>query len=108
MAAVDRGVRYDERTERYRDCRWCQGKGCIYCKSEADKAYKAMFPDGPQPIATFDLTTEEGKKAARDFIGNLTGVSVAVLRLDMPLTGERTGHIATDLVNLLLKELARE
>lgn len=61
------GVRYDERTERYRDCRWCQGKGCIYCKSEADKAYKAMFPDGPQPIATFQ-NTPEGREALKEFI----------------------------------------
>lgn len=66
-------MRYDERTERYRDCRWCQGRGCLYCKAEADKAYKAMFPDGPQPIATFDTTTPEGQKAAGDFLRKLGG-----------------------------------
>jgi hypothetical protein len=53
----------------YRDCRWCQGRGCLYCKSEADKAYKAEFPDGPKPIATFDLSTPEGIAAARRVIG---------------------------------------
>lgn len=46
-------MRYDECREIYRDCRWCKGKGCLYCKAEADKAYKAAFPDGPQPMATF-------------------------------------------------------
>lgn len=46
-------MRYDEMKEVYRDCRWCKGKGCLYCKAEADKAYKAAFPDGPQPMATF-------------------------------------------------------
>ena len=53
---------------RYRDCRWCRGSGCIYCASEADKAYKAAFPDGPKPIATFD-NTPEGLAAAREAIG---------------------------------------
>lgn len=42
---------------KYRDCRWCGGSGCLYCAAEADKAYKRAFPDGPQPFATF--TTDE-------------------------------------------------
>lgn len=61
-------MRYDPEKEIYRDCRWCKGQGCLYCKNEADKAYKAAFPDGPQPIATFP-TTEEGMEAARKVIG---------------------------------------
>jgi hypothetical protein len=62
-------ARFDEQRSIYRDCRWCQGRGCIYCKAEADKAYKAAFPDGPQPIATFDISTPEGAEAARNAIG---------------------------------------
>ena len=59
-------MRYDPEREVYRDCKWCSGNGCIYCKSEADKAYKSAFPDGPQPIATF---TNEELLTARDAIG---------------------------------------
>jgi hypothetical protein len=64
-------VRYDPQRETYRDCRWCRGRGCLYCKSEADKAYKAAFPNGPQPIATFDTSTPEGLEAARAFLKEL-------------------------------------
>lgn len=64
-------MRYDDQREVYRDCRWCQGRGCLYCKSEADKAYKAAFPDGIKPIATFDTTTPEGVAAAKAFIEGL-------------------------------------
>ena len=45
--------RFDEARDIYRDCPWCGGAGCIFCKQEADKAYKRQFPDGPQPIAVF-------------------------------------------------------
>lgn len=47
--------RYDEAKQIYRDCKWCHGKGCLACPAERDKAYKAAFPDGPKPIATFKL-----------------------------------------------------
>lgn len=57
--------------EAFRDCRWCRGKGCVYCESEANKAYKAAFPDGPKPIATFDLTTPEGVEGLQVFIAKL-------------------------------------
>lgn len=53
---------------RYRDCRWCHGAGCLYCESEADKAYKRAFPDDPTPIASFP-NTPEGMAAARQAIG---------------------------------------
>jgi hypothetical protein len=62
-------VRYDDARKIYRDCRWCHGKGCLYCESEADKAYNAAFPDGPVPIATFD-NTPEGIAAAKAVIGS--------------------------------------
>lgn len=61
-------MRFDEQRSIYRDCRWCRDRGCLYCKAEADKAYKAAFPDGPQPIATFP-TTPEGMEAANRVIG---------------------------------------
>jgi hypothetical protein len=59
-------VRFDPQRAVYRDCRWCVGKGCLYCASEADKAYRADFPDGPTPIATF---TVDELPAAKDAIG---------------------------------------
>lgn len=61
-------MKFDEQRSVYRACRWCQGRGCLYCKSEADKDYKADFPDGPQPIATFPATPE-GLESARKVIG---------------------------------------
>lgn len=66
-------MRYDDKREVYRDCRWCRGKGCLYCKAEADKAYKHAFPDGPKPIATFDTTTPEGAEAAVNFVKSIMG-----------------------------------
>ncbi len=64
-------VRYDEEKEIYRDCRWCHGSGCLYCKAERDKEYKRQFPDGPVPVATFEGTTE-GIAALKDFIEKAT------------------------------------
>lgn len=61
-------ARFDPQRAVYRDCRWCQGKGCLYCEAEANKAYKAAFPDGPRPIATFAMTPE-GVAAAKSAIG---------------------------------------
>ena len=62
-------VRYDPVKQIYRDCKWCGGKGCLYCKAEADKAYKAAFPDAPKPITSFDISTPEGVEKARNAIG---------------------------------------
>lgn len=59
-------MRFDPKRSVYRDCRWCGGRGCIYCESEANKAYKADFPDGPQPIATFTI---DELPSAKDAIG---------------------------------------
>jgi hypothetical protein len=40
-------------------CRWCNDRGCISCadkrkkrQEQMDAAYKAQFPNGPQPIFT--------------------------------------------------------
>lgn len=48
--------RYDPEKAIYRDCRWCNGQGCVACPGEADKEYKRQFPEGPKPIATFKLS----------------------------------------------------
>lgn len=44
----------------YRDCKWCQGRGCLSCPVEAEKQYKREFPDGPKPILT--IPTEDFEK----------------------------------------------
>ncbi len=62
-------MRFDDQRSVYRDCRWCQGRGCLYCKAEADKAYKAAFPEGPKPIATFNLSDPADMEVARRSIG---------------------------------------
>lgn len=56
--------RYDEERSIYRDCRFCQGAGCLACPEEAEKAYRDEFPDGPQPILT--ITKEEFDRADID------------------------------------------
>jgi hypothetical protein len=66
------GMRYDEARGIYRDCRFCGGRGCLYCPAEADKAYKAAFPEGAKPLATFKLSDFEkpgGLEAIRKAIG---------------------------------------
>ncbi len=40
---------------RYRDCPKCRGIGCVSCPEEAEAEYKRQFPDGPKPIATFEI-----------------------------------------------------
>ena len=62
-------VRYDEKVGIYRDCKWCGGRGCVYCPGEAEAEYKRQFPDGPKPIATFDMTTKKGIAKAKKAIG---------------------------------------
>lgn len=61
----DRGV--------YRDCKWCQGRGCIYCEAEADAEYKRQFPDGPKPIATFERPAGESLETT---LSRVLGVAV--------------------------------
>lgn len=47
-------MRYDPQKQRYQDCKWCQGRGCLACSGEAKKDFEASQP---QLIATF--TNEE-------------------------------------------------
>lgn len=61
----DMQVRYDEERGVYRDCKWCKGKGCLYCAGEAKKEYQRQFPDGPKPIATFPNTAAGRRKCAK-------------------------------------------
>lgn len=61
--------RYDPEKGIYRDCRWCQGRGCVHCPAEADKEYKRQFPDGPKPIATFKLSDVDDMKRLRSVLG---------------------------------------
>lgn len=61
-------MRYDQDRAVYRDCRWCGGRGCLQCEIEADKAYKQSFPNGAQPIATFNLNDPDSLARAKDSI----------------------------------------
>lgn len=61
-------VRYDPVKRIYRDCKWCNGRGCLGCEEEADKAYKRQFPNGPVPIATFTREQVEAG-ALRNLLG---------------------------------------
>ena len=53
----------------YRDCKFCGGTGCLACPSEVDKEYKRQFPDGPKPIATFNLADEKDIAKAKHVFG---------------------------------------
>lgn len=55
----------------YRNCRFCNGSGCIACPGESDREYKKQFPDGPVPLATFKLDDPEDMETARQTIGGL-------------------------------------
>ncbi len=55
---------------RFRDCPWCYGRGCAACDGEAEKAYKRQFPNGPQPVATFDTRTQQGRDGLRNMVGS--------------------------------------
>lgn len=45
----------------YRDCKWCGGRGCLSCPAEADMEYKRQFPNGPEPLISFN--TDDPKDA---------------------------------------------
>lgn len=57
---------------KYRDCKWCGGNGCLSCEAEADKEYSHQFPNGPQPIATFN-TKELGTEGVAGLLRSLIG-----------------------------------
>jgi len=67
-------VRFDG--HRYRDCRWCGGRGCLACEAEAEKAYRAAFPNGPEPTATFQLDGPGGgmKAFMEAFVASIKAV----------------------------------
>lgn len=92
---MDLTPRYDEEKKIYRDCRFCQGRGCIACPGEAEKAYKAEFPSGPQPMLTLKrdelpvafkilkpiigpkgvmAAKEEGRRRAQEMIAKNPGI----------------------------------
>lgn len=54
---------------RYRDCRWCGGQGCLQCENEANKAYNRQFPNGPEPMATFNLNDKAEAERCRTVFG---------------------------------------
>jgi hypothetical protein len=54
---------------RYRDCRFCGGRGCAGCDAEADAAYKRAFPNGPQPLATFKKDDPADMAKLKECIG---------------------------------------
>ena len=62
-------VRYDEKRQIYRDCRFCEGSGCLACQAEADKEYKRQFPDGPKPIITARSDNAEELERMKKVIG---------------------------------------
>jgi hypothetical protein len=61
------------------ECKWCHGRGCLYCPAEAEKAYKRQFPDGPKPILTMpleqsiNLRTKAGEKRLLKVIAEVLG-----------------------------------
>jgi hypothetical protein len=71
--------RYDEDRGVFRECKWCHGRGCLYCPAEAKKAYKRQFPDGPKPILTIpleksiNLGTKAGEKRLIKVIAEVLG-----------------------------------
>jgi len=61
----------------YRDCQWCQGKGCLCCPAEADKEYRRQFPDGPKPIAVFNADDPADAAKCHSY---LAGLAAAMTR----------------------------
>lgn len=61
-------------TQAFWGCRFCHGNGCLACQAEADRAYKAEFPDGPKPIATIahDGTPEGLARILSTLLGGIT------------------------------------
>jgi hypothetical protein len=82
---------------RYRDCKWCGGRGCVACDSEAEKDYKKEFPNGPELIASFRTDTPDGVLAAKKFLDSVFGekVSEAVLTTCRQVNEEHNGGKAT-------------
>ncbi len=67
MRAVQ--LRFDKERGIYRDCKFCDGRGCLACPEEAEKAYREDFPDGPEPIATFKIDDPKGMERFKKMFG---------------------------------------
>lgn len=57
-------------------CRWCDSRGCAACanaraqrKRELDEEYARQFPNGPQPMFSLPMETDEQIATARRVIG---------------------------------------
>lgn len=60
---------------RTKGCKFCAATGrdgCLSCEAESDAEYKRQFPDGPEPIASFE-NTEQGISNLSALIGRLFG-----------------------------------
>ncbi len=83
-------MRYDPIRGVYRDCKWCEGKGCLSCSVEAERAYKREFPDGPKPIATFVIDQSRPDESLQEIVGEIVG------KLLGPAAIEAAGKLADD------------
>lgn len=91
-------MRYNEEKGIYRDCKWCEGRGCILCPEEAEKDYKKLLVDGkPEPIVTFDTTTIDGQVAAKEFVKNM------LTHPSMECNASDLGGILDRIANLTIK-----
>lgn len=73
-------------TSAWSDCKWCQGNGCLQCETERDKAYKAQFPNGPQPIAVIphDGTPEGIAAVFKALMGGIEEAAEKRAEAEMP------------------------
>ena len=65
-------IRYDEKLQVYRDCKFCGGSGCLACPGEAKKDYDLQFPDGPVPSAVFKVGKDGKIDGLKEFLDNVT------------------------------------
>lgn len=52
---------------RYSGCKWCGGRGCLYCGTEREKAIKKQ--ENIQPIFTANLTDEKDMELLKSLFG---------------------------------------
>jgi hypothetical protein len=51
---------------KYSDCKWCKGKGCLYCNAEREKATENL---DIQPIFSADLTNDKDVELLKSLFG---------------------------------------
>ncbi len=56
---------------KYRDCRFCGGRGCAACDSEADKDFKKFADENPPVV--FKTDTPAGMSEMKQFVAGLIG-----------------------------------